>query len=127
MHVKFSSTSASLLVILAVTACFWTIGMFGVGRYCFSLQQYNERQQFLLFLNCMGACSLGSLLGTVIWVLLFFCTHVPCLLQLYSEFGFLVSILIQMQITNWIHHGCDERKEEEGSLKKKDEGEMTTV
>jgi hypothetical protein len=40
--------------------------------------------------------------------------------------GYLVFVIIMIQITNWIH-GCDELKEEEGSFKKKEEGEMTTV
>jgi hypothetical protein len=129
IRVKFSSTPALIVVLAAtITACFWTISVFGVFRYTFSLQQYNQRQRFLFFCHFTGGCSVGSMLTSTIWSLLFFCTPVP-LLQLYSDLmsciGYLVFIIIVIQIRNWIH-GYDELKEE-GRFKGKDEGEMTTV
>jgi hypothetical protein len=131
MHVKFSSMPVfiQVLAVTIITACFWTISVFGVFRYCFSLQQYNERQRFLFFCHFTGGCSVGSTLTSVIWSLLSFGNPTP-LVQLYSDLmlctGYLVFLIIMIRIANWIH-GCDELKEEEGSLKNKDEGEMTTV
>jgi hypothetical protein len=77
----------------------------------------------------MGGCSVGSMLTYVIWSLQF--SPAPFLLVLYTRLmpctGFLFFITISIRIMNWIDSGCDGWKEEEENLKKKDEGELTTV
>jgi hypothetical protein len=126
MHVKFSATPAfDWMLAVTITPCFLI-----VFRYCFSLQQYNQRQRFLFCCHFMGGCSVGSMLTSVIWSLLLFGTHVALLL-LYSDLmpctGYLVFLKILIQVTNWILQDCDGWKEEEESLKRKDEGERGTV
>jgi hypothetical protein len=136
IFVKFSSTPDSVVVLAATITyvCFWTIGVFGVFCYCFSLQLklYNQRQWYLFCGHFMGGCSVGSMLTSVILSFLFFPTRAPLLLlytYLMPCIGYLACIKIMVHSTIWIHHGCCDgwEEEEEESLKKKDKGEMTTV